>query len=302
MRKIGTGLIVFLGICLLIQSCSNYNRARNLDASSKEFYTLVKYIITPQEKKIFLNLPPDERPAFIEEFWAKRDPDPETEVNEYKEDYFGRIEEANQLFRQGSTPGWLQERGRVYITLGAPDHRQQYPTGVTFYGFPTEVWYYGWFPVIFVDENWTGNYRLDPLSAQHINEINRAQINLRPKVALEQIVFDFQVDVKKPSNGEALFVIKIPYRNIWMEEVEERLETTLDVLTVVSDRGGDEIWRSQKPYNVSIPQDEMLEYLGKDYILDFSAKIQAGKYTVLVEIQNLTGGKRVVKRVNFSMK
>lgn len=302
MKKMGFVLICLLSMALLFQSCSTYNRARNLDPASKEFYTSVKYIITLKEKDIFLNLPPDDRPAFIKEFWDKRDPDPTTEVNEFKEEYFGRIEAANQLFKQGSTPGWLQERGRVYITLGPPDHREQFPRGMSFYGFPTEIWYYGWFPIIFVDENWTGNYRLDPISAQHINEINRAQVDLRPAVDLDQIIFDYDVDVEKSRNGEALFRIKIPYRNIWMAEKDDKLETTLDVLTVVSGQNGEEIWRNQKLFTVSVPQDELMEFLGKDYRLEFSAKIQPGKYNLMVEIQNLTGEKRVRKQVNFSMK
>ena len=302
MKKMEFVLILVLSASLLFQSCSTYSRARNLDPVSREFYTSVKYIITLKEKDIFLNLTPDDRPAFIQEFWDKRDPDPATEVNEFKEEYFGRIEAANQLFKQGSTPGWLQERGRVYLTLGPPDHREQFPRGMSFYGFPTEIWYYGWFPIIFVDQNWTGNYRLDPISAQQINEINRAQVDLRPKVAMDQIIFDYKVDVDKSDEGDALFMIKIPYRNIWMTEREDSLETTLDVLTVVSSRDGEEIWRNQKLFTVSVPQDELVEFLGKEYMLEFSAKIQPGRYNLMVEIQNMTGEKRVRKQVNFSMK
>ena len=302
MKKTCFALICVLAGILFFQACSGYNRVKNLDPTSREFFRTVKYIITAQEKNIFLNLPPEDRAAFMEEFWVKRDPDPDSDINEFKEEYFGRIAAANQLFKQGSTPGWLQERGRVYITLGPPDHRAQYPRGASFYGFPTEIWYYGWFPIIFVDENWTGSYKLDPISAQQINEINRAQVGLRPQVALEQIVFDYKVDVKSSDQGEAQFQIKIPYRRIWMEEQEDNLETALDVLTVVYVRNGEEVWRNQKVYNVSIPQDELMDFLGQSYILEFSAKIQPGKYTLMVEIQNLTGEKRVRKHVNFSMK
>ena len=170
------------------------------------------------------------------------------------------------------------------------------------YGVPTEIWYYGWFPIIFIDENGTGNYKLEPLSAQHINEINRAQIYNRPRVALEEIVFDFKVDVKTPNRGMALFQITIPYRNIWMEEQEDRLETQLDILTVVNRRDAEEIWRNRKTYPVTVQQEEMTEFIGKSYELEFSAKVDPGRYTVMVEIQNQTGGKRVRKSVNFRIK
>ena len=72
------------------------------------------------------------------EFWKKRDPDPDTEENEFKTQYFQRIDEANHLFTDGGEPGWLQDRGRIYILLGPPADREVYPRGVTFYGIPTE--------------------------------------------------------------------------------------------------------------------------------------------------------------------
>lgn len=59
----------------------------------------------------------------MEEFWKKRDPTPETETNEFKNEYFVRIGEANRFFTEAAESGWLQDRGRVDILLGPPTNR-----------------------------------------------------------------------------------------------------------------------------------------------------------------------------------
>jgi len=195
---------------LLLLSCASYKLEKNLAPESKEFFSKVRYVITKQERKIFLNLPPSERNNFIEEFWKKRDPDPYTEENEFKEQYFKRIEEANQLFREGSTPGWLQDRGRIYILIGPPERRDVYPSGRSIYGKPMEIWYYGFFPIVFIDSAWSGNYKLEPLGAHHISEISKAQMERKPKIKRETVVFDFNLKIEKTKKGEALIQIEVP--------------------------------------------------------------------------------------------
>lgn len=139
MNKTLTGAAAVLSL-LACLSCSRFPEPKNLDPEGREFFSKVRYIITKEEREQFLRILPADRPAFIEEFWERRDPTPGTAANEFKEDYFRRIEEANMMFKEGSTPGWLQERGRVYITLGRPDNRETYPRGIDFYGKPQEVW------------------------------------------------------------------------------------------------------------------------------------------------------------------
>ncbi len=81
----------------------------------------VVYIISEKERKEFLALQTDsERDAFIEKFWAIRDPDPSTEENEYRAEHYKRIRYANEKFHDG-VPGWKTDRGRIYIMHGPPD-------------------------------------------------------------------------------------------------------------------------------------------------------------------------------------
>ncbi|MCP2604793.1 GWxTD domain-containing protein [Candidatus Aminicenantes bacterium AH-873-B07] len=178
--------IIILSL-LILSKCATFTPYQKLDSQSKEFLSIVRYIITSEEEKIFKELPPSERAEFIKNFWVRRDPTPGTIRNEFKEQYFQRIKEANQLFK-GARPGWLQDRGRIYILFGPPNERQTNPMGgrpVDPYvdprqmveseryargEKPTEIWvYYNLFSafqrphivrLVFVDEYGTGDYKL----------------------------------------------------------------------------------------------------------------------------------------------
>jgi len=92
----------------------------------------VVYIITDEERAAFKQLSNDEeRDNFIEAFWQRRDPTPDTEENEYKEEHYARIAYANEHFAAG-VPGWKTDRGRIYIVFGKPDEIESHPSGGTY--------------------------------------------------------------------------------------------------------------------------------------------------------------------------
>jgi GWxTD domain-containing protein len=113
----------------------------------------VVYIITDEERAAFKQLSNDEeRDNFIEAFWQRRDPTPDTEENEYKEEHYQRIAYANEHFAAG-VPGWKTDRGRIYIMFGKPDEIDSHPSGGTYERpmeegggetstFPFEQWRY----------------------------------------------------------------------------------------------------------------------------------------------------------------
>lgn len=144
----------------------------------------VAYIITDSEKKAFNKLVTDEeRENFIENFWRRRDPDPDTEQNEYMEEYYERISYANEKFTSG-IPGWKTDRGRIYITFGKPDSIESHPSGGSYdrpsyegggstTTYPFETWFYrhldgvgDGIEIEFVDPTGTGEYRI----ARNANE------------------------------------------------------------------------------------------------------------------------------------
>jgi GWxTD domain-containing protein len=136
---------------------------------------VVPYIITAEEKKMFLQLPNEvERGKFIENFWRKRDPNPQTAENEFKIGYYKRIALANKLFGQAGFEGWRTDRGRVFILLGPPHEirRDLNPTrsSLTTFQGPSETWDY-WnlqnprlpynMEFFFIDKFGTSNYVLE---------------------------------------------------------------------------------------------------------------------------------------------
>jgi GWxTD domain-containing protein len=138
----------------------------------------VHWIITDQELKAFKSLSNDEeRDAFIEAFWQRRNPNPESPENEFREEHYRRIEYANEHFAAGK-PGWKTDRGHMYIAYGKPDSIDSHPSGGTYdrpmdegggttSTFPFEVWHYRYIEGIgenidieFVDTCMCGDYHM----------------------------------------------------------------------------------------------------------------------------------------------
>ena len=119
----------------------------------------VAYIITDEERKAFKNLSNDEeREAFIEQFWQRRNPNPDSPDNEFREEHYRRIAYANEHYAAGK-PGWKTDRGHIYISYGAPDSIDSHPSGGNYQRpmdegggetstFPFEVWHYRYLPDI----------------------------------------------------------------------------------------------------------------------------------------------------------
>src|ERR1700743_254436 len=92
----------------------------------------VHWIITDQELKAFKSLSNDEeRDSFIEAFWQRRNPNPDSPENEFREEHYRRIAYANEHFAAGK-PGWKTDRGHMYISYGKPDSIDSHPAGGTY--------------------------------------------------------------------------------------------------------------------------------------------------------------------------
>ncbi len=156
----------------------------------------VTYIIAPEEREIYKNLATnEEREAFIEQFWLRRDPDPNTALNEFKEEHYRRLSYANDHFSTGM-PGWKTDRGRIYIIHGQPDSIEDHAAGETYYRprsegggntttFAFEVWHYRHLEgvgsdidVEFVDKSMSGHYELA------MDEIDKDMLTTVPNLGL----------------------------------------------------------------------------------------------------------------------
>lgn len=187
MRILYFFLLIFL-LCFFY-TCASYEIAEApIDPNSQKFLDLIRYIVTPQEERIFREMPPEDRHEFVADFWKRRDPNPETGENEFRDIYYTRIARATKAFREG-IPGWMTDRGRIYVLLGPPMDVIKKSMGDATLDFnkglrelstdmleegtrterSTQIWVYNQYPnyfsgplrLVFVDYYGTGDYKLN---------------------------------------------------------------------------------------------------------------------------------------------
>jgi GWxTD domain-containing protein len=185
----------------------------------------VVYIITPEERSAFLHLSTnEEREQFIEQFWQRRNPDPDSPENTFKEEHYRRIAYANEHFASG-IPGWKTDRGRIYIMWGPPDEIDSHPSGGTYERpaeegggetstYPFEDWRYRYLEGMgenveleFVDPTMTGEYHLtiDPSEKDALLYVPNAGLTLAEQMGLSSKVARFNntdgTHMAEPLNG-----------------------------------------------------------------------------------------------------
>ena len=172
----------------------------------------VVYIITDEEKASFKRLKTDdERQQFVEAFWQRRDPTPDTEENEYKEEHYRRIAYANDHYASG-IPGWKTDRGMIYIKYGAPDENDSHPSGGSYERpmeegggetstFPFETWRYRYLDGIgtniqieFVDTTMSGEYHMttDPEEKDALLNVPGAGLTMSEQMGMASKTQRFQ--------------------------------------------------------------------------------------------------------------
>jgi GWxTD domain-containing protein len=203
----------------------------------------VPYIITPDEREVFLKLSTnEEREQFIENFWLRRDPTPDTPENEFKEEHFRRIAYANEHFASGM-PGWKTDRGKIYIIWGKWDDLEQHPSGGQYNRtpeegggntstYPFEIWTYHYLEGIgpnikleFVDKSGTNEYRLtsDPGEKDALLYVPGAGLS-----ELEQYGMASKNQRFQQSNGTTLPISEFSYNSGEQDEFA-RLELSAKV-------------------------------------------------------------------------
>jgi GWxTD domain-containing protein len=199
---------------------SDKEKKRREKALKKELETPYKkwinedvgYIITDEERQAFKRLATDEeREQFIEQFWLRRDPTPDTVENEYKEEHYRRIAYANDHYASG-IPGWKSDRGRIYIMYGPADEIESHPSGGSYERpaeegggetstYPFEQWRYRYLEGIgtniiieFVDTTMSGEYHMtmDPSEKDALLYVPGAGLTLSEQMGLSTKTQRFQ--------------------------------------------------------------------------------------------------------------
>lgn len=277
MNNLSEVLLAFLILSLM--GCGGKGKIA-LDPESKDFYKTAQLIMTKEERDIFNHLPDKEsREEFISDFWLKRDPDPDTEENEFKEEFLRRIEYANERFNEGP-PGWKTDRGRIYIYLGQPDKIEEF----LFHEEP-EVrgsiiqWYYYRynFGVQFVDKDGNGHYTFDPyygIVGDLFDAIEMAKmgVNLEEGIRGKKYVdFDLKFDAEKKE-----IIILIPAKAITFIEEEGKLKADFEFGFRIYEKGGSKQEKIKESRSFEKPEEEVLEL--ENIVFNFPLNLKPGKY------------------------
>lgn len=284
-----SAVLLSLILILVLNSCRLYRLQRNLDEGDAEFLSQVRYIISKEEKIVYLEMPRSERENFKKKFWKKRDTDPDTEMNEFKEQYFERIEEANRRYTAGM-PGWLADRGRILILLGPPIHKSHYTMGDAgnVLARPTEIWHYPNFLVIFIDYRGTGDYEFYFFSLGHQAEVNEALLEAKKITTKEEkAIFEYSIKLQKKDN-QNFITLEIEKRNLWMKEEEKGMITTLEVELKMFDLSGKKLWNHKKDYPITVSEKELDQRPLGYKTIEIEIDLPPGTYTLLSKIKNLT--------------
>lgn len=268
--------LVILALCL---GCCGVPGGVTLDPESKDFFEYARLIMSKQERDIFRLLPDKEsRKEFIQDFWDKRDPNPDTEENEFREEFDRRIEYANKRFIEG-IPGWKTDRGRIYIYLGPPDKIEQRPyindpevKGLIWWGY-----YRYRLGIEFVDRTGDGSYSLSRQSGAAgglLAVIEKAKFGqIFDEEDRGTIFADFDVDYDA-EKGE--ISVAIPIQALSFEAGADKLKADFVFEFYIYSRENPEKYRFTREKSFETTEEEALEL--ERAVFGFSYDLKPGEY------------------------
>ncbi|MBU4267853.1 MAG: GWxTD domain-containing protein [Acidobacteria bacterium] len=258
-------LLTILAVLVLMNACAARSTRIERDPYFESFYEKARLIMTKEEIQIYKHLPDTQaKDEFIDEFWKKRDPFPETPENENKIEFERRIAYANRWFRENRSMGrgWETPRGRILIQLGEPDNRllSDMINNPSIKGYERWIYYYYQMELIFIDSDGFGEYKLKNWPPELLTSIDMAKftLNLADREAMKN-AFSFEV---KYRDGQ--IVIAIPLKKIRFREVENTIQADYKISVYVYHefrKIDSPIFTKQLSYpKDQIPTEKMLEF------------------------------------------
>lgn len=265
-------------------------QARKFPISKKHkaFLSKVQYIITKDEAKFFRHLPESKRQEFIRMFWEIRDPHPETDENEFKEDYLKRFEDANRMF-SSAREGWLTDRGKTYILLGPPRHISDYPTGSFYngntYRRPFVVFHYEEIYLLFLENKNDGDYQVQYTSMFHHSEVQKAFAKAKRQIQGLEGLFQYRFKYQKIGNKPHL-VFSVELTELNFKKQDKRMVSQLEIAVIVKDQQYNEIFKHTKTHDISLDS-ETVTTIPKRAAINFPIDVPKGKYFVYTSIKRM---------------
>jgi GWxTD domain-containing protein len=142
----------------------------------QKFYETARLIMSREESRIFRLLPDEaSRTEFVDDFWAKRDPNPDTEINEFRVEFQKRVDYVTRRFQGEGLRGWDTDRGRIYIFMGPPDKfEEDFSHGDTTVSGSIIWWIYYKYGlgIEFVDAKGNGSYNIRRYEGEFLDAID----------------------------------------------------------------------------------------------------------------------------------
>jgi GWxTD domain-containing protein len=272
--------------------------------SKDSFYETARFIMTKQEDEIYRHLPDNEaRKDFIEEFWNKRDPSPETEENENREEFAERIRYANKWFKEYSKGrGWDTQRGRILLQLGFPDRREfgeaedivrsgplrNRGALISSKPIPMEIWsYYDYgLVLVFADKNETGRLLLEwvPPTLPYALDKAKFSLDLRDQRNLKH-AFKFDVEYKIDH-----FKITVPVKKVSFEEKNGQMLIDFGIAVYVY-RDNKKVDEIKIPKTLSLDKEKLLSMKKIEFNIPYLVKEKGKYYFDMVIEEKSTGSK-----------
>ncbi len=298
MTKKFTGYFIsglfFISVFSLL-SCSLGTRV-DMDPGSRDFFEYARLIMSKQEKDIFRHLPDAEsRKDFIVDFWEKRDPDLSTDFNEFQEEFYRRIDYANERFIEG-IPGWKTDRGRIFIYFGEPDQIQMHPMVsnpllVGYHGYILWQFYRYGFAIMFTDKRGDNVYTFDPvigvfsegggIVGDFFSAMDRAQFGLPLRTrGFKEKFLDFGFKFNRETKD---FNLSIPAETVTFVSEEGLLKADFDFEFYFYRKKSTENYSFKERRHFEKSEEETVQLKNLDFHFSFP-DLSPGKYYVDVVI------------------
>ena len=260
----GPGGAVFPGLflCILLLVLARCSSAPGavLDPDSRNFLETARLIMSGEEKDIFGHLPDQAaRREFIQEFWDKRDPDPDTPENEFKTEFYSRVDYANRHFREGGR-GWNTDRGRIYIYLGPPDKTEEFQAEKV-QGQqrqkPLLWWFYYRYNLgfQFIDRYENGNYTLEEYEGEFPLALKQAELGYLGRSSEDNLRFqDFEFRYDRASREGK---ISLPVKAFRFKAEDGLLKADLDFTLYIYDIARPVREKVERRGSLAQPEDEV---------------------------------------------
>ena len=296
--------ITILFIILIAAACASL-KPPELDPEAKEFHNYAKHFFSKEEARIFSNLmTKEEREEFIENFWEIRDPNPDTDINEFKVEIEKRYEYVVSYLKESHVPGWKTDRGMIYLVLGPPldKHRETVLTNSRLIGYVS--WYYGYNPstrlsVLFADYDGDGVYHIDPIrtSLDLLDKLKdmKYQILKKEDVISEKTKLKFDAEYKSSENN---FHIFFDPKFVTFEKKAGNMIAKFRINLVVY-RNNETYTRHSKIETLELREETLTSKKARIHLV-FPLKLEKGKYKVDVLVTDLFGENS--KRKFFTVK